>query len=133
MDPSGLKPLSDADAESLGFPTLSPQTMVWSYSWDTYVYTGLRRFHAAKGFNPDSQDVARHLGYPLYQPVRKEDPTSAYIDSLPEGSETVPILVTKAPADDTEAVNTAPTLISRLVSGVSAILEPKENTFGSVV
>ncbi|KAJ6486628.1 hypothetical protein C8R45DRAFT_930264 [Mycena sanguinolenta] len=28
---------------------------------------GLHRFHQAKGFDLDSQDVAQHLGYPLYK------------------------------------------------------------------
>ncbi|KAJ7637800.1 hypothetical protein B0H17DRAFT_1149353 [Mycena rosella] len=37
------------------------------YSWDADVYVGLRKFHGAKGFDPCSQDVARHLDCPLYQ------------------------------------------------------------------
>ncbi|KAF7353337.1 hypothetical protein MSAN_01521900 [Mycena sanguinolenta] len=36
-------------------------------SWDNSVYEGLRRFHQGKGFDPDSQDLARHLGYPLFE------------------------------------------------------------------
>ncbi|KAJ7448414.1 hypothetical protein FB451DRAFT_1289209 [Mycena latifolia] len=40
---------------------------VEGYSWDGSVYTGLRQFHQGKGFDADSQDVARQLGYPLYQ------------------------------------------------------------------
>ncbi|KAJ7446090.1 hypothetical protein FB451DRAFT_791228 [Mycena latifolia] len=41
--------------------------MAWGYCWDTRVYAGLRQFHKAKGFEPCSQDLARHLGHPLFQ------------------------------------------------------------------
>ncbi|KAJ7177200.1 hypothetical protein C8R46DRAFT_49346 [Mycena filopes] len=140
QDPSGLEPLSADDADTLGFPTLSPRTRVTGRCWDASVYAGLRQFHAAKGFNPDSQDVARHLGYPLYEPVCKVDPTSAHIDSLPEDSvnepevENVSVLESQAPLEDTETANTPSTLISCLIRGVSAILEPREeNVFGSLV
>jgi hypothetical protein len=54
------------DATALGFPSLSLSTKIWGFSWDESVYAGLRQFHEAKGFDPDSQDVARHLGQPLY-------------------------------------------------------------------
>ncbi|KAJ7205504.1 hypothetical protein GGX14DRAFT_397649 [Mycena pura] len=36
-------------------------------SWYCSAYDGLREFHQAKGFDPDSQDVAQHPGYPLYE------------------------------------------------------------------
>jgi hypothetical protein len=36
-------------------------------SWPESVYEGLSRFHAAKGFDPNGQDLARHLGQPLYE------------------------------------------------------------------
>ncbi|KAJ7906966.1 hypothetical protein B0H13DRAFT_2332925 [Mycena leptocephala] len=43
------------------------------------VYAGLRQFHRAKGFDPDSQDVA---GYPIYQLHRAGpvDPLFAHVD-----------------------------------------------------
>ncbi|KAJ7168880.1 hypothetical protein C8R46DRAFT_850175, partial [Mycena filopes] len=67
LDPSGDEALSTEEATRLGFPPFQLETQVEGNSWDTSVYTGLRQFHQAKGFNPDSQDVARHLGLPLYQ------------------------------------------------------------------
>jgi hypothetical protein len=52
------------------------------------VYAGLRQFHRAKGFDPDSQDVACHLGYPIYQLHRAGpvDPLFAHGKSSPNDS-----------------------------------------------
>jgi hypothetical protein len=61
------------DATALGFPSISLSTSVHGDSWDASVYAGLRQFHQAKGFDPDSQDVAHHLGKPLYQLARETD------------------------------------------------------------
>ncbi|KAJ7046309.1 hypothetical protein C8F04DRAFT_1063920 [Mycena alexandri] len=67
FDSSGSERLSPDEATRLGFPSLKLATRVGPYSWDTSVYAGLRQFHTGKGFDPDSQDVARHLDYPLFQ------------------------------------------------------------------
>ncbi|KAJ7928268.1 hypothetical protein B0H13DRAFT_1860701 [Mycena leptocephala] len=34
----------------------------------------LRQSHRAKGFDPDSQDLACHLGYPIYQLHNRAEP-----------------------------------------------------------
>ncbi|KAJ7027341.1 hypothetical protein C8F04DRAFT_609500 [Mycena alexandri] len=73
LDPLGVERLTAEDATRLGFPSMLLTTSVLGYSWDASVYAGLRQFHAAKGFDPDSQDVARHLGYPLYEPTGEMD------------------------------------------------------------
>ncbi|KAJ7111778.1 hypothetical protein C8R44DRAFT_711334 [Mycena epipterygia] len=67
LDPSGVEHLSRDEATRLGFPFMDFDINGYGKSWDASVYTGLREFHQAKGFNPDSQEIARHLGYPLYQ------------------------------------------------------------------
>ncbi|KAJ7729178.1 hypothetical protein B0H16DRAFT_1275124, partial [Mycena metata] len=67
LDPSGVGRLTVEEATALGFPSLLLSTTVSGFSWDASVYSGLRQFHAVKGFDPDSQDVARHLGYPFYE------------------------------------------------------------------
>jgi hypothetical protein len=41
--------------------------------WDPSVYAGLRKFHEAKGFDTETQDVARHLHQQLYQMDTEED------------------------------------------------------------
>ncbi|KAJ7755486.1 hypothetical protein B0H16DRAFT_715739 [Mycena metata] len=57
-------------------------------SWDASVYAGLRKFHRAKGFDPDSQDVARHLGYPLYQVSPQELDHLTEVEHIPPSSKT---------------------------------------------
>jgi sigma54-dependent transcription regulator len=66
------------DATALGFPSISLHTEVWGGSWDASVYAALHQFHQAKGFDPDSQDVACHLGEPLYQLAREMDSPFAH-------------------------------------------------------
>ncbi|KAJ7728939.1 hypothetical protein DFH07DRAFT_703875, partial [Mycena maculata] len=67
LDPTGVERLSTDEATNLGFPPIRFTTEVWGRSWDGGVYSGLHKFHWAKGFDPESQDVAEYLGYPLYQ------------------------------------------------------------------
>jgi hypothetical protein len=65
LNPSGVDRLSTKEATWLGFPPLRLTTTLRGRSWDTGVYAGLRQFHEAKGFDPEIQDIARHLGLPL--------------------------------------------------------------------
>ncbi|KAF7374297.1 hypothetical protein MSAN_00312900 [Mycena sanguinolenta] len=67
LDPYGDNPLSHENASSLGFPPITLNTFVGASYWDETVYAGLRKFDECKGFNPESQDVAKKLGYPLYE------------------------------------------------------------------
>ncbi|KAJ7677079.1 hypothetical protein DFH06DRAFT_1080145 [Mycena polygramma] len=83
LDPSGTHALSTEEANKAGFPELQFNTEVWGKSWDSSVYAGLRKFHRAKGFDPYSQDVARHLGLPLFQPSGYVDPPFAHGKFIP--------------------------------------------------
>ncbi|KAF7337137.1 hypothetical protein MVEN_02151700 [Mycena venus] len=67
LDSLGVNRLSTEEATRLGFPTIQPDTQIQGYHWGDSVYAGLRQFHQAKGFDPDSQDIAKHLEYPLFQ------------------------------------------------------------------
>ncbi|KAJ6474151.1 hypothetical protein C8R45DRAFT_384283 [Mycena sanguinolenta] len=67
LDPSGNNRLSDEEASRLGFPAITRRTDVFSSYWDETVYAGLCKFDECKGFDPQSQDLARTLGYPLYE------------------------------------------------------------------
>jgi hypothetical protein len=67
LHPSGVERLSWEDAASLGFPHIGILEYAEEQSWDARMYEGLRQFHQAKGFNPDSQELALHLGEPLYE------------------------------------------------------------------
>jgi sigma54-dependent transcription regulator len=70
------------DATALGFPSISLSTKILGNSWDASVYAGLHQFHQAKGFDPDSQDVARHLGQSLYQLLSETDAPFAHGKSV---------------------------------------------------
>ncbi|KAJ7607722.1 hypothetical protein FB45DRAFT_947586 [Roridomyces roridus] len=67
LDPTGTNPLTEEDALNHGFPVVELTTSLLGVYWDTEFYKELRRFHAAKGFDPDSQDVAKHLGCSLME------------------------------------------------------------------
>ncbi|KAJ7153835.1 hypothetical protein C8R46DRAFT_1228126 [Mycena filopes] len=74
LDASGDERLSTEEATQLGFPLLELATQLEGVSWDTSVYAGLRQFHRAKGFDPERQDVARHLGDRLFCLSRNVNP-----------------------------------------------------------
>ncbi|KAF7337159.1 hypothetical protein MVEN_02153900 [Mycena venus] len=67
------------EATQLGFPSIQQATIVRGIYWDDSFYAGLRQFHQGKGFDPDSQDVARYLGYPLYQLSTEFDPPFSHV------------------------------------------------------
>ncbi|KAJ6626656.1 hypothetical protein B0H10DRAFT_1688089, partial [Mycena sp. CBHHK59/15] len=67
LDPSGIEKLIAEEAEHLGFPSLVFAMEVCGTYWQGTTYSALHQFRQAKGFDPESQDVARRLGYPLYQ------------------------------------------------------------------
>ncbi|KAJ7509617.1 hypothetical protein B0H11DRAFT_1253501 [Mycena galericulata] len=83
LDASGIQKLSVEEAVSLGFPALVLQVGIFSTKWGEYEYGALRQFYQAKGFDPDSQDVARHLGYPLYQIYPQTGAPFAHIEEEP--------------------------------------------------
>ncbi|KAJ7676940.1 hypothetical protein DFH06DRAFT_1317540 [Mycena polygramma] len=66
LDSSGLERLGTEEAMHLGFPSLEFKLKISGVSWEDSTYAGLRQFHAGKSFDPDSQEIARHLGDPLY-------------------------------------------------------------------
>ncbi|KAJ6550203.1 hypothetical protein B0H19DRAFT_1160620 [Mycena capillaripes] len=68
LDPLGRDALALHEAKhQIGVPFAVFKSEIWGWSWNETVYTGLRKFHEGKGFDPDSQDVALQLGLPLYQ------------------------------------------------------------------
>ncbi|KAJ6464491.1 hypothetical protein C8R45DRAFT_1024191 [Mycena sanguinolenta] len=77
LDPSGADRLGTEDARILGFPTIHIETIIFGESWDRRVYQGLRRFHEGKGLDPESQEVARRQGYPLYEVLSDSVPFPA--------------------------------------------------------
>ncbi|KAK7006254.1 hypothetical protein R3P38DRAFT_3602152, partial [Favolaschia claudopus] len=66
-DPDGAEQLSTELAAELGLPAIEVSTELRARSWNDSAYAGLREFYQEKGFDPDSQDLARYLRQPLYQ------------------------------------------------------------------
>ncbi|KAJ6464533.1 hypothetical protein C8R45DRAFT_1174745 [Mycena sanguinolenta] len=77
LNPSGAARLSTEDAGSLGFPAIHIETRLCGWSWDRSVYGGLRRLRESKGLDPNSREVARQLGYPLYEVLSDRVPFPA--------------------------------------------------------
>ncbi|KAJ7064443.1 hypothetical protein C8F01DRAFT_1353716, partial [Mycena amicta] len=67
LDPMGYIRLSTQEARARGFPNLAISKGFNRYSWNASVYEEIRTLQIAKGFDPDSQDMARSLGYPLFE------------------------------------------------------------------
>ncbi|KAJ6449383.1 hypothetical protein C8R45DRAFT_1224458 [Mycena sanguinolenta] len=86
LHPCGGMPLTVEEATSLGFPPIKLSTRVYGMFWDGNVYRGLHKFNVEKGFDPDIQDVACALGYPLYEisvpDVNESRKTSSPMSSL---------------------------------------------------
>ncbi|KAJ6518119.1 hypothetical protein C8R47DRAFT_6757 [Mycena vitilis] len=64
LDPSGLERLTADDVRSTGFPDFHCRRVVFGRCWHDSVYTGIRQFHAAKGFDPYSLEAAVAIGDP---------------------------------------------------------------------
>ncbi|KAJ7615554.1 hypothetical protein FB45DRAFT_1008432 [Roridomyces roridus] len=105
LDPNGQPRLSADEANSHGFPAVHMEMDVSGQSWDAGVYVALREFHAAKGFDPHSQELAIHMGVPLYQLSGPREETFAYVSEtrLGGGSVTSSVQEERVP----EALNTA--------------------------
>ncbi|KAJ7808379.1 hypothetical protein B0H14DRAFT_2870282 [Mycena olivaceomarginata] len=82
IDPSGAGRLSAEEARTLGFPDIDSWTEVRGTFCDSIVYGGVRQFHEAKGFDPDSQEVATHFGYPLFEVSCEQDDPGAHLQEI---------------------------------------------------
>ncbi|KAJ6465836.1 hypothetical protein C8R45DRAFT_493041 [Mycena sanguinolenta] len=78
LDPSGASRLSPEEAKILGFAAIHIETVMRGGSWDGVVYEGLQKFHRGNGFDPYSQDMAIHLGYPLFEFLSEEAAALTY-------------------------------------------------------
>ncbi|KAJ7104860.1 hypothetical protein C8R44DRAFT_564882, partial [Mycena epipterygia] len=67
LNPTGGSRLRPEDASRLGFQSFTLKLEAHGKSWPENVYAALGRFHAGKGFDPNSQDVAQHLGHPIFE------------------------------------------------------------------
>ncbi|KAJ7870544.1 hypothetical protein B0H13DRAFT_1724139, partial [Mycena leptocephala] len=98
LDPDGSERLSPEEASAHGFPSVNLNWVIFYKSLDDFAYTGLDEFHTGKGFNPNSQDIARHLGYPLYEfcDQRLDGVRIEEVDSEPADDEIQPDKTSKS-------------------------------------
>ncbi|KAK7007497.1 hypothetical protein R3P38DRAFT_2792265 [Favolaschia claudopus] len=74
FDPISKQPLSGKTAQELGLPEIEIAIRVKSQYLDQSTLKSLREFHRAKGFAPDTQDIAKQLKNPLYYFGNEGDP-----------------------------------------------------------
>ncbi len=65
FDPAGLDRLTNEVAEGIGLPTVEFSIGLVGGRWEERDYDMIRDFHVAKRFDPDTQDAAIAMGYPL--------------------------------------------------------------------
>jgi hypothetical protein len=65
LDPNGLDPIPEDVLDDLSLPEVHFLAMVFCRQWSREKYDAISDFHSAKGFDPDTQDIALKLGYPL--------------------------------------------------------------------
>ncbi|KAJ6575636.1 hypothetical protein DFH09DRAFT_377497 [Mycena vulgaris] len=96
LDATGSERLTPEKATELGFPSIEFTIQVRGVTWDEGVYAGVRKFQRGKGFDPDSQEVARHLRLSLYALSDEVETPFAHFDEdngqyLPtDGEESTP-------------------------------------------
>uniref|UniRef100_A0A0W0FYC1 Uncharacterized protein n=1 Tax=Moniliophthora roreri TaxID=221103 RepID=A0A0W0FYC1_MONRR len=70
FDPTGQSRMSEEECERWGLPVLTVSTWLNSvelYSWSIHVYTALRDWQKARGFDPATSDWARHMHCPEFE------------------------------------------------------------------
>ncbi|KAF9256369.1 hypothetical protein L218DRAFT_840142, partial [Marasmius fiardii PR-910] len=60
--------LSTEECDYLGLPTEFDEVYRPSHcTYSTKVYTAVHKWQQLRGFDPDTTDFARYLGYPIYE------------------------------------------------------------------
>ncbi|KAJ7609491.1 hypothetical protein FB45DRAFT_368112 [Roridomyces roridus] len=78
LDPSGAARLTPEEAARLGFPEFLVDVKIRGLFFTDEVYAGMREFHAAKGYDPDTLGLVKDLGYPLCEIACEEEELHAY-------------------------------------------------------
>ncbi|KAF7332783.1 hypothetical protein MKEN_00162000 [Mycena kentingensis (nom. inval.)] len=63
----GSERLNAAEARARGLPTLTFNATIGTIAYPDSVYEEFRAIHKAMGFDPDSTEIADHLGYPILE------------------------------------------------------------------
>ncbi|KAJ6532504.1 hypothetical protein B0H19DRAFT_450143 [Mycena capillaripes] len=116
-DPSGAERLTAEEAKNEGFPDIEFHIWANGRAWDDGVYTGVRQFQEAKGFDPYSQEAAIALGYPLFRVCCERDALFAHVEGIDEDDEqTERLRTTTFPTLSTSKTKRKPGLLVGLKS-----------------
>ena len=67
LDENGQSEMTEEECRRWGVPGLSAWSrIVWQevLTWPSYIYTAIRNWQVARGFDPTTADFARSCGYP---------------------------------------------------------------------
>ncbi|KAJ7620313.1 hypothetical protein FB45DRAFT_929958 [Roridomyces roridus] len=87
VNPSGAERLTPEEAAHLGFPDFELYVKIYGLRWMDDMYPGMRQFHATKGYNPDTLDLATDLGYPFYELTCEKDELHTHVRNWKEENE----------------------------------------------
>uniref|UniRef100_A0A0W0EV18 Uncharacterized protein n=1 Tax=Moniliophthora roreri TaxID=221103 RepID=A0A0W0EV18_MONRR len=89
FDEDGRSRIPEEEWARWGIPILTPYTdsYILLRSWPTHIYTALRNWQIARGFDPSTADWARECGYPEFEIVgAKKDDRFEEMPKQPEKS-----------------------------------------------
>jgi hypothetical protein len=78
FSPDRKERLTESKAEELGVPKVLLQTLVYGQSWSKQQYNLIHEVQLAKGFNPETSELAKYLDYPL--PIIHHGPLRVPLD-----------------------------------------------------
>ncbi|KAF9257691.1 hypothetical protein L218DRAFT_835467, partial [Marasmius fiardii PR-910] len=69
LDETGKTRISNHGCRYLGLPIkfMFTEHTCKQYSWPIETYRNVHRWQVCRGFDPTSPDLARYLGYPIYE------------------------------------------------------------------
>ncbi|EEB89742.1 hypothetical protein MPER_12128 [Moniliophthora perniciosa FA553] len=73
FDESGKSQMSEEECERWGLPVIEPDFPLILISWPIHVYSVLRDWQKARGFDPTTSDWARSMGRPELEIIGTED------------------------------------------------------------
>ncbi|KAJ7649639.1 hypothetical protein FB45DRAFT_1049863 [Roridomyces roridus] len=105
LDPSGAQRLTREEAARMGFPQFELDIKMGGFSWSEEDYAGIREFHVAKGYDPDSLHVAKDLRYRLYDLACEKDELHAFLRHFgKDGESNASIEVASSEMDKTGSI-----------------------------
>ncbi|ESK86053.1 hypothetical protein Moror_9389 [Moniliophthora roreri MCA 2997] len=86
LDETGQSPMSEEECARWGIPvlTLSTQGYVWLLSWPVHIYTAIRDWQNARGFDPATSAWAQSKHYPEFEILGDSGRSKDVVDAREE-------------------------------------------------